>query len=294
MKYRRQLTWLIPSIAILALFAAGVGLFYQTPGDPYPFTSVRGEEVTINAQGIYYYDTVSSAAQMQANDLVALVLGLPILVIATFLAFRDTPHSAWPLRGRLLLAGTLGFFLYTYMSMGTNTAFNNLFLVYVALFSLSLFAFILTMMSFDLAKLPGRFSEKLPRGWIAGLLIFVGSFLSVAWLGGRILPPILNGSIPYLENCTTMVIQTMDLGLVVPLAFLGGILLLRRSAWGYLLASVAVMKMLTMGIAVSAMGINQALHGVPDSAAIVGIFIGMALVNVVLAVFLLINVQAEI
>jgi hypothetical protein len=293
MKYQRQLSWLIPLIAVLSLFAAGMGLFYQAPGEPYPCTSVRGEQVTINAGGIYYYDTVSSTAQMQANDLIALVLGLPLLVIATVLSFRSEPRGAWNLRGRLLLTGTLGFFLYTYMSMSTNTAFNALFPVYVALFSLSLYAFIMAMMSFDLAGLPGRFSEKLPRGWIAGLLIFAGSFLSLAWIGGRILPPILQGAVPLLENCTTMVIQTMDLGLVVPLAFLGGILLLRRSAWGYLLSSVAVMKMLTMGVAVSTMGINMAFNGVPDSMVIVGIFIGLTLVNIVLAVFLLKSIRPD-
>ncbi|RPJ47969.1 MAG: hypothetical protein EHM21_07870 [Chloroflexi bacterium] len=293
MKYKRQLTYLIPLIAVLSLFAAGVGVFYQTPGEPYPFTSVRGEQVTINGRGIYGYDTVSSTAQMQANDLITLVLGLPLLVIATLLAFRDDPRSAWPLRGRLLLTGTLGFFLYTYMSMATNTAFNNLFPVYVTLFSLSLYAFIMAMMSFDLAGLPGRFSEHLPRGWIAGLLIFAGAFLTLAWLGGRVLPPILQGTMPLLENCTTMVIQTMDLGLLVPLAFLAGILLLRRNAWGYLLSAVVVMKMLTMGVAVSTMGINMARNGTPDSPVIVGIFIGITLVNIVLAVFLLKDVRAE-
>jgi hypothetical protein len=287
MKFQRPLTWLIPLIAILSLFAAGMGLFYETPGEPNAFTSVRGEKVTINGHGLYTYDTVSSAAQMQANDLVTLVLGLPLLAISTFLSFRGS------LRGRFLLTGTLGFFLYSYLSMSMNTAFNPLFTIYVALFSLSLFAFILSMLSFDLASLPGSFSPRLPRGWIAGLMIFAGSFLVLAWMGGRVLPPLLQNKVPLLENTTTMVIQVMDLGLIVPLAFLSGILLLRRSAWGYLLSSVAVMKLLTMGAAVSAMGINMALHGVPDSPVILVVFISLTLVNVVLAALLLKNIIAR-
>jgi hypothetical protein len=292
MKYQRQLSWLIPLIGLLALFAAGMGLFYQTPGQPYAFTSVRGEAVTINGRGLYYYDTVSSASQTQANDLVTLVLGLPLLVVSTWLAFRANPRSGWPLRGRFLLTGTLGFFLYTYLSMSMAAAFNALFPVYVALFSLSLFAFILAMLSFDLAGLPGRFSARMPRGWIAGLMIFAGSFLLLAWMGGRVLPPILQNSVPPLENTTTLVIQAMDLGLIVPLAFLGGILLLRCNAWGYLLSTVAVMKLLTMGVAVSAMGINMALNGYPDSPVIVGIFISVTVMNVVLAALLLKSIKA--
>ena len=171
-----NLKWLIPSIFALALVAALAGL-WPAAGAPYPLTNFRGEQVTINARGLYTWDTVSSAAQMQANDLVTLVLGLPLLAISFWLARRGS------LRGRLVLAGTLGFILYTYITMCFGAAYNPLFLVYVALFSLSLFAFVLVMMSFDLPTLPAHFSEKLPRRWIAGLLFFVGAFLALAWLG---------------------------------------------------------------------------------------------------------------
>ena len=128
----------------------------------------------INGRGLYYCDTVSSATQQQGNDLVTLVVGLPLLAISTWLAFRGS------LRGRLLLTGTLGFFLYTYMSMSMLTAYNSLFLAYVALFSLSRYSFILSMMSFDLTDLPQHFSSRLPHGWIAGLMFFAGGFLLLA------------------------------------------------------------------------------------------------------------------
>ena len=235
MKTQPALKIIIPLIALLALLAAGTGLFYQTAGDPYPFTNHRGETVMINGHGLYYYDTVSSAAQQQGNDIVTLGIGVPLLVIATWLAFRSS------LRGRMLLTGVLGFFLYTYLSMAMLTSFNAFFLIYVALFALSLYAFILCMMSFDLATLPQHFSERLPRRWIAGLLFVIGGFLSLAWLG-KVVTPILQNVTPSLENTTTFVIQAMDLGLIVPLAVLAVVLLLLRSAWGYLLSSVFVVN----------------------------------------------------
>lgn len=281
MKHTAALKWMIPLIFVLAAFAAGMGLFYQTGGEPFAYTSLRGEQGMINGRGLYFFDTVSSAAQMQANDLVALVLGLPLLAVSGWLALRGS------LRGHLLLTGTMGFFLYTYMSMSFNTAYNALFLVYVALFSLSLIAFVLCLLSFDLSGLPARFSNQFPRRWIAWVMMVAGAFLLLAWVGGRVAPTFRPGSVPLLENTTTMVIQAMDLGLMVPLCMLGGILLLRRSAWGYLLSSVGVMKLLTMGFAVSGMGINMILQGVPDSPVVLGIFIGLTLVNVFLAFGLL-------
>ncbi|MGD8620891.1 MAG: hypothetical protein PVH60_02980, partial [Anaerolineales bacterium] len=108
MRYQKQLSWLIPLIFVFALFAISMGLFYQNPGEPYEFTSHRGETVTINGRGLYAYDTLSMAAQQQGNDMVTLGVGLPLLAISTWLSFRGS------LRGRLLLTGTLGFFLYTY------------------------------------------------------------------------------------------------------------------------------------------------------------------------------------
>ena len=287
MKYQPTLKWLIPLIGILALIAASAGLFYHTPGEPYPYTNHRDELVMINGHGIYFYDTVSFAAQMQGNDLVTLVVGLPLLAISSWLAFRGS------LRGKLLMAGTLGFFLYTYMSMATLASYNALFLVYVAIFTLSFYAFVLSMMSFDLKTLSQAFSAKLPHGWIVGLMFLVGGFLLLAWLG-RIIPPLLQSETPALENTTTLVIQFMDLGLIVPLAFLGGVLLLRRNAWGYLLSSIMLTKGITLGLGVSAMAINMARKGVADSLGIMVPFLVITLLNLVMVSLLLKNVETQI
>lgn len=279
------LAWLIPVILLLAVVATLAGL-WPAPAAPYPLTSFRGEPVTIHAGGLYYWDTVSSVAQMQANDLVMLVLGVPLLAISFWLARRGA------LRGRLLMTGTLGFVLYTYMSMCFGAAYNSLFLVYVALFGLSLYAFILSMMSFDLATLPQRFAPGLPRRWIAGVLFFAAAFLTLAWLG-RIAPTITQTQLPPLENVTSLFIQAMDLALIVPLCVLAGVLLLRRSAWGYLLAAVALMKFLTMGLAVSLMGLNMVRVGVPVSVVELGVFPLLTLLNLVMAILLLRNIKSD-
>lgn len=283
MKYQPVLNVLVPLIFLLTLVATLAGL-WPGEGSPNPLTTFRGEQVTINARGLYYWDTVSSAAQIQANDLVTLVLGLPLLAVSFWLASRGS------LRGRILLAGTLGFILYTYIIMCFGTAYNPFFLVYVALFSLSLFAFVLVMMSFDLPALPARFSEKLPRGWIAGLLFFAAAFLTLAWLG-RVATTFAPGAIPALENTTSMFIQAMDLGIIVPVCVLSGLLLLRRHPWGYLLASVGMMKFLTLAIAVSLMGLNMARLGVPVSLVELGIFSTLALTNLVMSAIMLKNIS---
>lgn len=272
-------------IAGLALIAAGAGVvtavLWQPAGVHFDFTTLRGETVQIQGGGLYRYDSVSVAAQGIAQDLVTLVLGIPLLLTAMGLTARGS------LRGRVLLTGTLGYFLYTYTSIAMTAAYNELFLLYVVLFSLSLFAFILSFLAIDVATLSARVTTQFPRRTIAGVDLALGVLMALLWLG-RIVPALLAGTPPFgLESYTTLVIQVMDLGLVVPAAILAGILVLRRVPFGYLLAAFVQVFGLTMGAAVTAMVIGQVLAGVPVSPVELVMFPTLALVNVVLLVLLL-------
>ena len=276
MKTSKTLIVLSYLIVLLALLAAGAGVFYQGGGASYEVTSLRGEKVMIYGHGVYRYDPLSMAAQGISQDAVTLVLGIPLLLVSLHL------YRQGRLRGQLLLTGTLAYFLYTYTSLAFGAAFNPLFLVYVALFSLSLFAFIIAMLSVDVRALPGHFTEKLPRRAISIFMFAGGGFLLLAWLG-RIVPGMSGGIPAGLLTNTTLFIQVLDLGLIVPLMVLAGVLLLRRQPLGYLLASVALIKFMTMGTALVAMIIGQVLAGEVVPMVEAAIFVLMAIAGITMA-----------
>lgn len=282
------LTLLVVLILLLASVAASVGVFYRDGGNgPFAYTTVRGETVTVHGQGIYRYDGADMVAQAIPQDVVTLVLGAPLLLVALVLYRRNS------LRGKLLLAGTLAYFLYTYTAMAMGAAFNELFLVYVALFSASLYAFILAMLAVDLRTLPPVFGDRLPRKTLAGYLFFCAAFLVLAWLG-RIVPAQLSGTTPVgLSTSSTLFIQTMDLGILVPMMVLAAVQLLQRRPLGYLLTAVAILKFVTMGLALDAMIAGQYLAGVPMSIVEVAIFAAISLVAIGMAVVVLRAVQQE-
>ncbi len=243
-------------IALLAAVAAGSGLLWQGSGEPYPFTTLRGETVLIRGHGLYRYDTIASSSQEIGQDIVTLLVGLPLLVYAMLRARKGA------MRGKLLLTGGLAYFLYTYASMSFLTAFNAFFLVYVALFSLSLFAFILALMALNPAEVAAHIGERFPRRAITAYFLVVASFLALAWLG-LVVPPMLSGTAPAgLESATSMVIQVLDLGVIVPTAILTALLLRKGNAWGYTLSLVVLLKILTMGAALISMIAVQLLSGV--------------------------------
>ncbi|WP_407312704.1 hypothetical protein [Desulfosporosinus sp. SB140] len=259
MKYKKAISILVFCIVLLSLVSTVFGIVSNQGNGQYAFQSLRGETVTIYGKGLYHYDSVPMVAQGIAQDIVTLFLGIPLLIISLFWARKGF------LKGRLLLTGTLGYFLYTYISYTFLWMFNPLFLIYVLLMSASFFAFTLSMISFDIEQMKASFHEKLPIKFIGGFQIFFSTALGLMWLG-RIVPSIINGSIPLgLEHYTTLVIQGMDLGFIVPIAFISGILILKRNNFGYLLSSVIIIKGFTMGAALTAMIIAQAVAGVPMS-----------------------------
>ena len=262
----------------LALFAAGAGVFWQGTGGSYPFDTLRGETVMIRGYGLYQYDTVNSSSQELGQDIVTLLIGIPLLFTGIVL------HRKGTLRGQLLLTGALGYFLYTYAAMSFLTAFNPLFLVYVALFSLSLFGLILSISNLDVDEIKRHISSGFPRRAIASYFIVVAVFLSLAWLG-LVIPPTLTGTPPAgLESAITMVIQALDLGVIVPTSLMTANLLLKNHAWGYAFSSVMLLKILTMGAALIAMIIGQVLAGVKVDPVTSAIFVLISISGIVLGI----------
>jgi hypothetical protein len=267
---QRILNILTIAIILLSIIAAAGGLFWPSGGEPFEFTSVTGQTVEITGRGLYRYDPAIGSVQAQAQDAVTLFIGVPLLALALAMANRGS------LRGRLLLTGVLGYFLYTYTSMAFGTWFNPLFLVYTALFGLSIYAVVLAAAQVDPRTLPARCSEGYPRRGIIAVSLGTAAFLLFAWLG-RILPGLFSGEPPYgLESYTTLFIQVMDLGVVVPLAVVSAILLWKHAPPGYLLSSVIVIKGAGMGIALIAMIINELRAGVEISLVEAGFFTLMA------------------
>lgn len=251
MKFKKIIGLLVLVIVPLSILASIAGIMCSSQsGSSYEFISLHGQSVTIYGKGLYQYESNSMAAQAIAQDYVTLFLGVPLLIGSFYLTVKGS------LKGKLLLLGTLGYFLYTYASYSFLAMYNEFFLIYLLLFVCSFYAFILMMISIDMNDLKTQFSNQLPVKFIGGVSIFISVMLLMMWLG-RIVPPLMEGTTPEsLEHYSTLVIQVLDLVFIVPLGIISGILLIKRHALGYLLSSVIFIKGLTLGTAVTAMVIS--------------------------------------
>lgn len=283
MKFKKSISILVLCIVILSLVSCLTGLFSKGGTGEYEYQTITNEMVKIYGSGIYKNDSVDVVAQGKASDLITLVMGIPLLLISLCFTRKGS------FRGKLILTGTLGYFLYTFMSYAFLWMYNSFFIVYVALMSLSLFAFILSMMSFDVGTITSNFKDKLPVKLLGGYQIFLAFAVGMLWLG-KIAPSIFNGAVPVgLGHYTTLVIQGMDLGIIIPGTILSGILLIKRNPYGYLLSSVLIIKFITMITCICAMMINQALNNVEVGIAPIAIFSTIDLFTIICLFILLKN-----
>jgi hypothetical protein len=274
MKPSNIVVWLVWLIVALALVATCTGLFYQDGGNSFAFTTVRGETVQIYGQGLYHYDTPIIAVGNKAGDAVTLVLGIPLLVVSILL------YRGGSLKGGLLLSGALAYMLYFYGSTAFGTAYNNLFIVYIALVSASLFAFVLVLTSIDLRMLPLHLSPRLPQRPIAIYLVVSGAVLMLVWLILSVIPALLQGKAPAeVWSYTTIITIVVDEAFVAPALILSGVLLLRRTPSGYLLAPTLLVFTVVLGINLTGAGIVQLLGGLVTIGQFIGFTAGFSLLT---------------
>lgn len=274
MKHSNLVVGLSVLIIILALVAVAAGLLWPSDGASFTYTNVRGQEVQIHGRGLYRYDTLFMAATNRGNDLIVLLLAIPLLVYSTLLYWRGS------LRGGLLLLGTLVCFFYLYFSYAFGIAFNPLFLIYVALYSASLFAFVLLFTSIDRQLLVKHLAPDLPYRAIA-LFMFVSGLATLAiWLQLLWHDLALNQLSALIGVYSTKITDALDFGLITPATFIAGVLILRRKPLGYLIAFALLILEVILTPLLVAQTISQLLVGITFTPAeIIGPIMGFAVLG---------------
>jgi hypothetical protein len=191
-----------------------------------------------------YRDPAILLPQNLGTDLVTLVIGIPLLAFTTIAVQRGSS------RARPLWLGALAYLVYAYGMYAMAVRWNPLFLVYVALFSLSLFTLIIGLVQTDAARVRAALADRLPVRPVAAYLIGIAVIVAALWLaeevralvGGTIPPSVLQFETP------TNIVHVFDLGVVMPAMLVAATELLRDRPWGFVLAGMLLVKASTIGL----------------------------------------------
>lgn len=247
---------------LAALAAAGAVGGLLTTGGPgqHEVETLRGATVTLYGEGLYRYDTWLVGAGNRGQDLVVLLVEVPLLLTAVRWYRRSGPVAA------AALTGVLAFLAYFYVSMVFATAQNMLFPLYVAAAALAGFALVGVAVRLDVrrvaASLPGRPGRRALTTYLLGL----AGALTLAWLPG-LLATTASGDIAEMVGpYTSEVTVALDLGLVVPVVVIAAVQLLRRQPVGTVLTFVLLVMNVCIGVLLMGQGVAQLVSGVPLTA----------------------------
>jgi hypothetical protein len=132
-----------------------------------------------SAAGVFvdglYRDPASVAAMFRGYDLVALTIIAPSLAVRLLPALRRSAGA------QLVRTGALAYSVYHSAVYVFGTEFNDIFLIHVAMFSLSVIALTLTLGRMDIPGIARRFAHRTPVRSISVVLLLLAGTLAVFW-----------------------------------------------------------------------------------------------------------------
>ncbi|MCX7748022.1 MAG: hypothetical protein N2645_14225 [Clostridia bacterium] len=242
---------------VLSLLTTSMGLFYTTGGTPFDVVNQYGDTVKIYGDGLYAHDSYFMAPINRGTDFTILFFAIPMLITALILDIKRKT-----LRNRLFLISVISLFTYYAASISFGITYNLLHLVYIALFSFSLFGLITAMGSIDKKQLAEHIGNKLPYKGIYVFLALTGICLIVAWLPDIISSLIAGRSLELIEVYTTAVTYVLDMGIVGPVALICLFQLKKRSGMGYILLEMLLTVCVIMGIMLPIQSVFQLSAGI--------------------------------
>ena len=220
------------------------------------------------------------------NDWVTLVVVAPLLVASLLLARRGS------VRGLLLWLGMLGYGAYNYAYYMLGAALNAFFPLYIVPLVLSVVTLILALARTGAVNVAASFRPKTPVRIVGGYLVFVAVGLTFAWMGMWVAYVFAGQSTP-IEPEAFKLIAALDITIMVTALAIGGVLLWRRNAWGYIVAAIAGIQGSLYLLVLSTNSVVAILRGLAEAPGQLPEWGTLAVITTAVTALLLANVRGE-
>ena len=230
-----------------------------------------------------YRDNFLVRSAWYGNDLVTLLLAVPLLTIAYILDRKQSP------RGTLLWLGMLAYTFYNYAFYAFGAAFNQLFLTYVLILVLSTLGLIQGLTSSDIKVVLRSVAVGRVHRAVGIFIIVVSLILGSFWIAISA-SYVWTGQLPEMVIAVehpTNITAVLDLWLVVSFGLIAGVWLWRRWAWGYVIAGIWVIKGSVYMIALSAATIAAYASGAIEDLSQLGLWVLIGVGSVISSLLLL-------
>lgn len=179
-----------------------------------------------------YQDGPWAREALRGGDLTTLLLAAPILGWSLILSIRGS------MRAQAAWIGVLAYGIYNYAYYVFGAEFNDIFLVHIALLTLSIWATALVVASLDVGAVAAAFRVGRAARWVGGFLVLVGSILGGLWFFLAIRFAVTGELMADIPADGIHLVLAIDLSLLVPALVVAGVLLWRRTRIGVVFGAV--------------------------------------------------------
>jgi hypothetical protein len=251
--------------------------------------AIAGSIIGLSVRSIYAGLTPVFLPQALAQDIANLALVAPLWLLLAALALRSS------LRAYLLWLGVLTFTVYNYVIYTFSIPFGPLFLLWVAVFGMSIYALIGGIATVNHQVVKSAFTSRRATLVTAWVLIVTAVLFGLLWLSEDV-PALLSGARP--QSLIDMALPTnpvhiLDLAFFLPAVIATGVLLIKQRPLAYTLAPTFIVFLILTGIPILLTPVVQTARG---EAAAWGVVLPIGALTVVLSallVWLLSTVRAQ-
>ena len=208
-----------------------------------------------------YRDGPWAREALRGGDLTTLAVAVPVLVSSLLLARRGscTAQAVW--------LGALGYSVYNYAYYVFGAEFNDVFVLHIVLFSVSIAALVLAVANVDVGAIAARFRDIRGTRTIGGFLTVVGLVLGGLWVALAIRFAVTGELMADLPADGMHLVFAIDTSLLVPSLVTAGILLWRRTAHGFVFGTAMAVMGAVYQVNLLVSGLFQAHANVPGATA---------------------------
>ncbi|HEY5276081.1 MAG TPA: hypothetical protein VIK38_06030, partial [Coriobacteriia bacterium] len=241
--------------------------------------AMAGSAITLLSQQLYDELTPAFLPQALAQDLVNLLVVSPAMIILAVLALRGSS------RAYLLWLGTLLFTAYNYVIYSVGIPFGPLFLLWVGVLGMSIFALLGGIACIDRDELLVTYRSARAAKVSGWALIVVALMFGALWLSEDV-PALLNGTTPQSlvdQGMITNPVHVLDLAFFLPAVLGIGALWLRRNVRAATVAPSFIVFLILTGVPILVTPIVQAVRG---ETAAWGVVVPIGIVTIVVVLLL--------
>jgi hypothetical protein len=234
----------------------------------------------------HYRDPEPIRTTWFGNDWVTLILAVPLLLWGVVRGARGST------RRLLVWLGLIAYAVYNYAFYLFGAALNVFFPFYVLAFVVAVVALILGLSRLDVAAVARSFRPATPVRAIGGLITCIGIGLAAVWIVMWAAHVFADRPTP-IDPEAFKLVAALDLTLMVPSLTAGGILLWRRSPWGYVIASLATIQGALYLLVLSVNAVIAIRRGLASAPGELPVWGTLLIVTTIIALVLLANVQQK-